>query len=147
MAELSKSVDMTYASPSNAIVTGPFEAQKLSRLTLLPKLPPEVRFCIWKLASFLRRDLDVWTRTMGNIELPEIGGTFEPFRFVSSHPAPAILYTSKEARDIGLKHYEALFWNECEFGTFTFSTPDHKYCNPSLDRGCFLGPVNEDAMF
>jgi hypothetical protein len=113
----------------------------------LPKLPPEARLCIWKLASFLPRDLDVWIRTMDNIELSEIGGTFEPFRFVSSHPVPAILHISKEAWDIGLKHYEALFWNEREFETFTFSTPDHRYCNPSSDRMYFLGPVNKDAMF
>ena len=53
------------------------------------------------------KNFEIFTLDMGEIGVGNI--YYRPFNFVWSHPAPAILYTSKEAWGVGLKHYQLLF--------------------------------------
>ena len=74
---------------------------------VFPKLPPEIRLNIWDHASFLPRDVDIFVVPMGNLRSDQM--TFNPFRLVSSKAVPAILHTSKEAREAALKRYSKYF--------------------------------------
>ena len=84
------------------------------------------------------RDIHIVTTPMGIINMAG-EETFTPFRFTSPQAGPAMLHTSKEARDIGLKHYQALFSVEYEFRSFGFHA-NEIYFNSWADRVCFCGP-------
>jgi hypothetical protein len=89
------------------------------------------------------KNLEIFALDMGEIE---VGNTYYmPFNFVSSHPAPAILHTSKEAREVGLKHYQPLFGTDFTSDSFRLSTPPRIYVNLCSDRICFIGPISSRA--
>lgn len=82
-----------------------------------PLLPPELRVVIWKFASHEIRELDVTLKRDAD---------YNPTHFASTRPPPAILHTSHEAREEGLKYYKLAFDLD--------SAPPRIYFNIDADR-------------
>jgi len=86
------------------------ESQEVAtEFTCFPKLPLELRQKIWKEACYIPRVIDLWgvwldgTMTIGERSI------WRTHMWKSYNAVPSILYTSHEARNIGLKHYSLDF--------------------------------------
>lgn len=103
----------------------------MSSFTKSNDLPSELRLKIWKAAAFIPRAVDVWCK---DINL----GRRRRFRrrhykILSRTRPPAILWTCRESRNEGLKHYALEFGTTKDFGDLVVVSKPRTYINPSVD--------------
>jgi len=127
--------------------------------TCFPALPIEIRLDIWERACFLPRNVDVRVKLIPpvlpaeeHILAPFGPDDFWAFRYASAHPAPAVLHANREARAVGLQHYELEFATRHEVwdglsGYVRAATPPQIYINPRCDRICRVGPFRRGAEY
>ena len=117
------------------------EFQPLTSFTLFPELPQELRDHIWAFASFLPRDVPVFTAAVSP-NYSDIGSLYLPYyQIISSQPAPPILHASREARLEGLKHYKLIFKVHYTEDDVRHDVPPRMYFNTEADRLCVFGPL------
>jgi 2EXR family len=102
-AEIAKMAPQT-RSRKRKIITGPgTEVPDEPTFTLFPKLPIDLRIKIWRNASSVTRNVDLWIETYSlddfNDSLDDI------YYWCSSCAVPAVLHANQESRTEGLKHY------------------------------------------
>jgi hypothetical protein len=121
---------------------------KTKSFTRFPRLPLELRFQIWKHASFHARNVDItasyapsnlstaWDlRSLGNI-----------FYYISACPPPSLLSVNRESRSVALKHYTLDFGVQPILSDPENAVPPRIYMNWAVDRivvlnwGLFRGP-------
>ena len=99
-------------------------------------LPKELRLKIWKTASFIPRNVDVWNK---DIFLSRSNGEeahLIPHRMHSRHPPPAILHVCCESREEALGHYVLEFGAIKDVGDFVITSRPRIYINPEADTVC-----------
>lgn len=77
----------------------------LKEFTLFPMLPMELRLKIWKTSTFISRVVPIAPKDIG--KMPITGERI--FKYISPVQVPAMLHTSQESREEGLKHYKREF--------------------------------------
>ncbi|KAF8855985.1 hypothetical protein BDZ45DRAFT_675784 [Acephala macrosclerotiorum] len=116
------------------------------------KLPIEMRLKIWKLASCVQRNVDIWCENL-EIELScRRRGYIEDTLHVLSttRSIPAVLHVCHESRREALQHYSVEFGTSQKIGgqtgqggrkrrRYTFSSPP-TYINWAVDRLCLFSP-------
>lgn len=134
----------------------------LTSFTLFPSLPPEVRKDIWAFACFVSRNVDIYGIKLCEgitglrvCKAPEGAvpgakdGLFYPHVFQSNSRIPAILHTSAESREEGLKWYNLSFGTNHSFDRLVVQTPPRIYVNFRVDRLClmeYLDVLSEKAV-
>jgi 2EXR family len=115
--------------------------------TVFPKLSAELRIKIWKWVCFQPRNVDLWEVRVCDKYSPRYPG----FIVYKSHTTtPAILHTSQEAREEGLKFYVRAFSTsglvpDGRTGRWvTKHFPSQIYINPKCDT---LLPIPECKSF
>jgi hypothetical protein len=117
----------------------------LSEFTVFPNLPLEIRLKIWKIASFEKRQVDVWSIAEVDynpmMDSPSTPSTHFGYHYYSSTPPPAVLHVNQEARTECIKYYTLDFGVERTRDArplvkVTFAP--QIYVNWSADRVCFI---------
>ncbi|KAK0101104.1 hypothetical protein ONS95_012912 [Cadophora gregata] len=116
---------------------------KPDKSTLFPNMPLELREMIWTQACRVERVVDIWVKVVGGSAGKNFFDTIRVRRAVNykSHAKlPSVLHTSKEARQIGLKHYTMVlgskYTNSYRGTKIEFSTPARIYFNCEYDILC-----------
>jgi len=118
-----------------------------------PDLPAELRCKIWTHASFIPRNIDIWTSDFGHqINIPTQGEEdpveeFTVWKYCSRASAPALLSVCRESRVEALKYYKLDFDSKFSFRDFTFITTPRVYVNHESDRLCFLESFQGAGMW
>ncbi len=128
----------------NAHTNASEEEHTLIHFPKFPELAPEIRLKIWKQICFLPRMVDLW-----QVQTDFIFPHCRIYEYKSHCPIPAILHTSQEARDVGLKYYIRGFGREAEQWTVVdgpdghwaeeflpLQFPPRIYFNPQCDIIC-----------
>ncbi|KAM3085397.1 hypothetical protein ACMFMG_002475 [Clarireedia jacksonii] len=104
---------------------------------LFSRLPVELRRCIWSFASQQERNVSIWFNTFVK---PEARYDIHPgnnlLTYGTNTPEPDLLYVSREAREVALKHYSLHFGTKHTTTWFTFETRPRIWLNPSCDTVC-----------
>jgi hypothetical protein len=115
-----------------------------AEFTLFPKLPIELRVKIWKLASFVQRNVIISASSLYLSNNSKYSKEW-PYYFASSSPPPAILHTTRESRTEGLKYYLLEFGTNHIGGRYfgrvpsvTITIPPAIYINWEIDRLCIM---------
>lgn len=119
-----------------------------------PKLPPELRLKVWKLASFHTRNIPVNVHHQAIPGRDNYGRT--TYKFTSSCLPPAILHCTQESRNEALKSYTLSFGKSWMFSAIQEYDPDFGaweaipevevvqkptiYVNWKADRLCVMEP-------
>lgn len=116
----------------------PHDAEILTTFALFPQLPLELRLTIWRHASFLPRELDVWGK---QIRRDTFFSEHTNYKFISTPTPPIVRHTSHDARQEGLKHYQLAFGKDTAGPASGLSdcAVSRIYLNPVADRVCFFG--------
>jgi len=106
-------------------------------------LPPELRIKIWKIASFVQRNIDIQNKELYMSDDFDCGEPdFVPHVIFTTRPPPAILHTCQESRTEGLKYYTLEFGTTLSRRLCTVTTPAKIYVNWAVDRLCLMQPVS-----
>jgi len=104
---------------------------------LFSHLPTELRQYIWSFASQQERNVSIWFNTFVK---PGARYDIHPgnklLTYGTNTPAPDVLYASREAREVALKHYSLHFGTKHTTTWFTFETRPRIWLNPSFDTVC-----------
>ncbi|KUJ14072.1 uncharacterized protein LY89DRAFT_737067 [Mollisia scopiformis] len=113
-------------------------------------LPHDLRVDIWKIVTVQPRNLDIWPLRVGTFNYDrEIEGQarYATWRYFTTQPIPAVLHTTRESREIGLKHYSLNFRSSSlqdERYGLKVTIPPSIYFNVRYDRVFLMGGVNSD---
>lgn len=112
------------------------QTRKPKSFALFPRLPPELRAEIWKLASFS----DPRNISVNRYKFNGWSADFETeYRYRCKSTMPAILHACREARGEGLKHYKLMDWvpeaaNKIQVAEEKDNFLDRTYINWKVDR-------------
>lgn len=112
--------------------------------TCFSRLPVELRGFIWEYSCHVERNLDIW---IAPFAISQSDKEEQPFKYITTTPAPAILHICKESRAAGLKHYDLKFEMEFTSGGSTHWTPNRIYANFGTDRVFLMGAWPEEALY
>jgi hypothetical protein len=131
-------------SPSMEVDVSP------SKFTYFPNLPDKLRLKIWKHASFLPRNVDLWIGkwSVAHVNNFKLGDDHHFAHYFYLHcPPPAILHTCHESRREGLVTYRLQFDGQYWSGgsgshrrQFIFTTLPTVYINWASDTLCIMNP-------
>jgi hypothetical protein len=98
----------------------------LKEFPMFSQLPSELRFLIWKTASFITRNVDITTERRGSIRRRLATGyqKLRAYKYLSRCLPPAILHTNKQSQAEGLK------WYHIDFGYIIDGAGDFGYSAP-----------------
>ncbi|KAG4441934.1 hypothetical protein IFR05_002553 [Cadophora sp. M221] len=84
---------------------------------LFPKFPLEIRLLIWKAICSEPRLLDIWYSEVGLDRWTKAFRRVEQPHYYYTHVnIPSVLHVSREARNVGLQHYQLEFGSEVQTG-------------------------------
>lgn len=121
----------------------------LTEFHRFPNLPPELRNSIWEYVCRQPRIVEVRVEILtpglcvddiddmaDNTDVPF------PYKFYSRNGLPSILHVSREARDVGLKHYYPAFSTKCIVNSENkyVDSPFSAYMNWKVDILCPVLP-------
>ncbi|CZR53183.1 uncharacterized protein PAC_03061 [Phialocephala subalpina] len=115
--------------------------------TKFVELPTELRLKIWGHASFIQRNISIWIKSLGELQVRKYSTSdwitnesFESHEFITNNDAPPLLSVCRESRAVGLTHYQLTFGTSYQFSNLQISTTPRIYVNWHCDRICLLSP-------
>ncbi|KAF8863606.1 hypothetical protein BDZ45DRAFT_105548 [Acephala macrosclerotiorum] len=121
--------------------------EPLLEFTRFSELPTELRLKIWGHASFVQRNINVWIKTLGELQVRTRSNfnyitnrSFESHEFITNSDPPPVLSVCHESRAVGLTHYQLTFGTSYQFFNLKITTTPRIHVNWNCDRICLLSP-------